>query len=229
MKLKFLTPLFLSALVTVAATGCDDDNEDRYETHNVRIEAATYLGHLNTFGSNAYVQEGMMLTCDNATTREFHALEHIEGFTYHRGHAYELKIQRTIWGNPPADASGYSDKLLEVLSDTPAPAQREEVILEVSEKLSPLNLDDKPTTLVEAPVTRDNIINLGINIREKGTDKWQTVALNKIGGFQYQPKHKAELRVEKITLDAKGEDTQWQRYQQVMYELKEIISQTLVE
>lgn len=221
MKLSILTSLFLSALLPLSATSCDDDNKNSYETHTVYVEAATYIGYIPTFGDTNNLQEGMMVTFEDNLTPKFFPLEHIEGFTYKRGHAYELKIRRTILANPPADALNYTDTLLEVLSDTPAPAQREEVILEVSDKTSPIDLDKHST--------RSNIVNLGINIREKGSTEWQTVAFNKIGGFQYQPKHKAELRVDKITLEAIGHDTKFERFQQVMYELKEIISETEVQ
>ncbi|MDE6573864.1 MAG: DUF4377 domain-containing protein [Muribaculaceae bacterium] len=41
----------------------------------------------------------------------------IEGFNYEAGHMYTLKVRRTILANPPADASSYTYRLLEILED----------------------------------------------------------------------------------------------------------------
>ena len=41
----------------------------------------------------------------------------IEGFTYEKGHAYELKVRKTILANPPADGSNCRYKLIEILED----------------------------------------------------------------------------------------------------------------
>lgn len=41
----------------------------------------------------------------------------IEGFDYELGHMYTLKVRRTILANPPADASAYTYRLLQILED----------------------------------------------------------------------------------------------------------------
>ena len=41
----------------------------------------------------------------------------IEGFTYERGHEYELRVKRTILADPPADGSGRTYSLVRVVKD----------------------------------------------------------------------------------------------------------------
>ena len=41
----------------------------------------------------------------------------IKGFTYEKGHSYELKVKRTRLANPPMDASAYTYELVQILED----------------------------------------------------------------------------------------------------------------
>ena len=41
----------------------------------------------------------------------------IKGFTYERGHEYELRVKRTILANPPQDASNRTYELVRILAD----------------------------------------------------------------------------------------------------------------
>ncbi|MDE5628457.1 MAG: DUF4377 domain-containing protein [Muribaculaceae bacterium] len=50
----------------------------------------------------------------------------IEGFNYEPGHMYTLKVRRTILANPPADASSYTYRLLEILEDRIWPEEPKE-------------------------------------------------------------------------------------------------------
>ncbi|SEG47408.1 DUF4377 domain-containing protein [Marinobacterium lutimaris] len=45
--------------------------------------------------------------------------DNIQGFEYEAGYAYQLSVERTEREDPPADASRYQYRLLEVLSKTP--------------------------------------------------------------------------------------------------------------
>lgn len=42
----------------------------------------------------------------------------IEGFTYERGHEYDLRVRLTILANPPADDSSHRYSLIRIISDT---------------------------------------------------------------------------------------------------------------
>ena len=41
----------------------------------------------------------------------------IKGFTYERGHEYELRVKRTIMANPPQDASNRTYELVRILAN----------------------------------------------------------------------------------------------------------------
>ncbi len=43
----------------------------------------------------------------------------IEGFEYEKGHAYELRVKKTILANPPADDSNCRYSLISIVKDTP--------------------------------------------------------------------------------------------------------------
>ena len=43
----------------------------------------------------------------------------IKGFTYERGHEYELRVERTILANPPMDGSNRTYSLISILQDRP--------------------------------------------------------------------------------------------------------------
>ena len=44
-------------------------------------------------------------------------MDAIKGFTYQKGHEYELRVLRTILGIPPADSSDRTYSLVKILSD----------------------------------------------------------------------------------------------------------------
>ena len=115
-------------------------------------------------------------------------------------------------GNPPADASRYTYKLLDELSKQPAECTRETVRLYVSAETG--NYD------WGIPQTDDALC---MKIRESENEDWVNVPFNKIEGFTYEDGTAYELSVEKITLDAQPIDD---RCQTVQYVLQEIISQT---
>ena len=62
----------------------------------------------------------------------------IEGFEYQIGHRYTLRVRRTILANPPADASSYTYKLLEINEDRvwpPVDEPKEEIIVNKEEDI----------------------------------------------------------------------------------------------
>ena len=54
----------------------------------------------------------------------------IKGFTYERGHEYELRVKRTILANPPQDASNRTYELVSILAD-----KKVEEVAEPAEKI----------------------------------------------------------------------------------------------
>ena len=141
---------------------------------------------------------------------QFMTFNPIEGFTFEPGYAYELQVERTTLGNPPADASRYTYKLIDERSKQPVECTRETVRLYVSAETG--NYD------WGIPQTDDAHC---MKIRESENEDWTNVPFNKIGGFIYEDGNAYELSVEKITLHAQPTDN---RCQTVQYVLQEIIS-----
>ena len=204
------TKLFLSLFALFVLTGClnDDTPEDKVETMNMAISAMTYID--SPVMAN-YPIEGMRAKVGNDTDYQFMAFNQIEGFTFKPGYAYELRVERTTLGNPPADACRYTYKLIDELLIHPVECTRETVRLYVSAEMG--NYDWGIPQMDDAHCMK---------IRESVNVGWTNVPFNKIEGFTYEDGNAYELSVEKITLHAQPTDD---RCQTVQYVLQEIISQ----
>ena len=204
------TKLFLSLFALFVLTGClnDDTPEDKVETMNMAISAMTYID--SPVMAN-YPIEGMRAKVGNDTGYQFMAFNQIEGFTFKPGYAYELRVERTTLGNPPADACRYTYKLIDELLKHPVECTRETVRLYVSAEMG--NYDWGIPQMDDAHCMK---------IRESVNVGWTNVPFNKIEGFTYEDGNAYELSVEKITLHAQPTDD---RCQTVQYVLQEIISQ----
>lgn len=204
------TKLFLSLFALFVLTGClnDDTPEDKVETMNMVISAMTYID--SPVMAN-YPIEGMRAKVGNDTDYQFMAFNQIEGFTFKPGYAYELRVERTTLGNPPADACRYTYKLIDKLLKHPVECTRETVRLYVSAEMG--NYDWGIPQMDDAHCMK---------IRESVNVGWTNVPFNKIEGFTYEDGNAYELSVEKITLHAQPTDD---RCQTVQYVLQEIISQ----
>ncbi len=204
------TKLFLSLFALFVLTGClnDDTPEDKVETMNMAISAMTYID--SPVMAN-YPIEGMRAKVGNDTDYQFMAFNQIEGFTFKPGYAYELRVERTTLGNPPADACRYTYKLIDELLKHPVECTRETVRLYVSAEMG--NYDWGIPQMDDAHCMK---------IRESVNVGWTNVPFNKIEGFTYEDGNAYELSVEKITLHAQPTDD---RCQTVQYVLQEIISQ----
>ena len=205
------TKLSLSLFALLALTGCLDDGtpEDKVETITVAISAITYIDSPVTTN---YPIEGMRAKVGSNADYQFMTFNEIEGFTFEPGYAYELQVERTTLGNPPADASRYTYKLLDERSKQPVECTRETVRLYVSAETG--NYDWGIPQADDAHCMK---------IRESENEDWMNVPFNKIIGFTYEEGDAYELSVEKITLDAQPAD---KRCQTVQYVLQEIISQS---
>lgn len=203
------TKLFSYLFALLALTGCLDDDtpKDKVETINVAISAMTYIDSPVTTN---YPIEGMRVKVGSNVDYQFMTFNEIEGFTFEPGYAYELQVEQTTLGNPPADASRYTYKLLDERSKQSVECMRETVRLYVSAETG--NYDWGIPQATGAPCMR---------IRESEKEDWTNVPFNKIIGFAYEEGTAYELSVEKITLDAQPTD---KRCQTVQYVLKEVIS-----
>ena len=102
-----------AALLSLASCSSDDDNKDIVEQVTIFVSAET--GTYNVVPDTT-LEEGMLIRIDH----EYYicvAFNTIEGFTYERGHEYELLVKRTTLANPPQDSGKYRYELVRIVSD----------------------------------------------------------------------------------------------------------------
>ena len=102
------------AAFSLASCSSDDDNEDKVEQVTLYVSAET--GTYQNVPDNNYV-EGMLIKENGAANWECVSFMEITGFTYERGHEYELLVKRTTLANPPQDSGKYRYELVRIVSD----------------------------------------------------------------------------------------------------------------
>ena len=102
-----------AAMLSLASCSSDDDDKDIVEQVTIFVSAET--GTYNVV-PDITLEEGMLIRIDH----EYYicvAFNTIEGFTYERGHEYELLVKRTTLANPPQDSGKYRYELVRIVSD----------------------------------------------------------------------------------------------------------------
>lgn len=109
--------LFALLLGNLLLMGCtkDDALKDRIETITLYVSAET--GTYQPWGSESPV-ECMLVKEAEETDYQPLAFGAIAGFTYEKGYAYTLSVEKTTLANPPADASSVTYKLLQIIEKT---------------------------------------------------------------------------------------------------------------
>lgn len=106
---KTLNLLFLLLAVFAVSSCSSDDDEKKDSVKEITIYVSSETGE--SYGFNSTPEECMLVKFDNPNGEWEHlSLYRIEGFTYVKGHEYELRIKMTTLASPPAD--GYSHKYL---------------------------------------------------------------------------------------------------------------------
>ena len=106
---KTLNLLFLLLAVFAISSCSSDDDEIKDSVKEITIYVSSETGE--SYGFNSTPEECMLVKFDNPNGEWEHlGLYRIEGFTYVKGHEYELRVKMTTLANPPAD--GYSHKYL---------------------------------------------------------------------------------------------------------------------
>lgn len=106
---KTLNLLFLLLAVFAVSSCSSDDDEKKDSVKEITIYVSSETGE--SYGFNSTPEECMLVKFDNPNGEWEHlGLYRIEGFTYVKGHEYELRIKMTTLASPPAD--GYSHKYL---------------------------------------------------------------------------------------------------------------------
>lgn len=110
MKMKKTLNLLFLLLAVFAISSCSsDDDEKKDSVKEITIYVSSETGE--SYGFNSIPEECMLVKFDNPNGEWEHlGLYRIEGFTYVKGHEYELRVKMTTLANPPAD--GYSHKYL---------------------------------------------------------------------------------------------------------------------
>lgn len=119
MKTRLL--LFILLLGNLGLIGCDKDDtlKDRVETVTLYVSSET--GTYQPWGAEQPV-ECMLVKETGETDYRPLAFGAIAGFTYEKGYAYTLSVEKTTLANPPADASRVTYQLLQIVEQT-APAE----------------------------------------------------------------------------------------------------------
>ena len=106
---KTLNLLFLLLAVFAVSSCSSDDDEKKDSVKEITIYVSSETGE--SYGFNSTPEECMLVKFDNPNGEWEHlGLYRIDGFTYVKGHEYELRVKMTTLANPPAD--GYSHKYL---------------------------------------------------------------------------------------------------------------------
>lgn len=108
--------LFIAAFLV---SGCSDD-EPKEVVKEIAMSISSETGVMYDALDNnqEYPIECMLVMSeDNPGVWEPLGFNRIEGFTYERGHEYELRVKRTILANPPMDASDRTYSLISILQD----------------------------------------------------------------------------------------------------------------
>lgn len=106
---KTLNLLFLLLAVFAISSCSSDDDEKKDSVKEITIYVSSETSE--SYGFNSTPEECMLVMFDNPNGEWEHlGLYRIEGFTYVKGHEYELRVKMTTLANPPAD--GYSHKYL---------------------------------------------------------------------------------------------------------------------
>ncbi|WP_300729517.1 DUF4377 domain-containing protein [uncultured Bacteroides sp.] len=189
-------------LMSISFSAClnDDDDvpADKVDSVGLYISGLTCV--TGPVWGVDYPMEAMMVKFADRKDSTTLTFDRIDGFTYHRGHEYELRIERTILGMPPADGLGEKYRLLEILSDKEIDATREEVHLSVKSVADVLWGDESHSQGHPVP---------GMGVQEEGEDTWWVIPYNGIEGFKYEESYSYELIVEKIVPKEIPESTRW--------------------
>lgn len=166
MNKLIITIFFIASLFIVA---CSDD-EPRHMVKDIMMSVSEEPGIMYDFEGNPALCLRVMDEDFPGEWRNLSMLA-IEGFEYQIGHRYDLRVRRTIMANPPADASSYTYKLLEIYNDRiwpPIDEPKEEVIVNKEEDIP--YADNCPFHIYDVYKNGDFVVGNDGKIWYKGYD-----------------------------------------------------------
>ena len=117
MKLWRIAFMMLAAF-SIASCSSDDDDKDitKEIIMNVSAEPGVMYDLFDSMGEHP-IECMQVMTEDEPGQWQNLYFSDVKGFTYERGHEYELRVKRTILANPPQDASNRTYELVRILAD----------------------------------------------------------------------------------------------------------------
>ncbi|MCM1138770.1 MAG: DUF4377 domain-containing protein [Muribaculum sp.] len=117
---KLIIPLILIfSTFGIVLTSCSDDEpKDNVKEISMTVSSETGVMY-DLFDSNMEHPIECMLVMSEESPGTWSQLsfEAIKGFSYERGHEYELRVKQTIMANPPMDGSDRYYELVRIVSD----------------------------------------------------------------------------------------------------------------
>ena len=106
------------AAFSLASCSSDDDDKDITKVINMSVSAEPGVMYdlFDSMGEHPIECMRVMTEDEPGRWRDL-CFSEIKGFTYERGHEYELRVKRTILANPPQDASNRTYELVRILAD----------------------------------------------------------------------------------------------------------------
>ena len=118
MKIWRILFVMLAAFSLASCSSDDDNDKDITKEINMSVSAEPGVMYDLFDSMEEHPIECMrVMTEDEPGQWQNLHFSSIKGFTYERGHEYELRVKRTILANPPQDASNRTYELVRILSD----------------------------------------------------------------------------------------------------------------
>ena len=112
--------LAFAMLAAFSLASCSSDDDDKDVTKEINMSVSAEPGVMydlfDSMGEHP-IECMRVMTEDEPGQWQNLYFSDIKGFTYERGHEYELRVKRTILANPPQDASNRTYELVRILAD----------------------------------------------------------------------------------------------------------------
>ena len=120
MKTMKIWRIAFAMLAAFSLASCSSDDDDKDITKEIAMSVSAEPGVMydlfDDMGEHP-IECMRVMTEDEPGQWQNLYLSEIKGFTYERGHEYELRVKRTILANPPQDASNRTYELVRILAD----------------------------------------------------------------------------------------------------------------
>jgi hypothetical protein len=123
MKKIYLLMMYILIALPFALSACSLEDEDDVKkdwTEKKVVEVGPEIVPVYAWFDSDYSVDGMRVKNLASSGWGSYTLDFIQGFHFEPGYSYELKVEVTHLGNPPADASDITCRLISVVAKYPA-------------------------------------------------------------------------------------------------------------